>query len=189
MDRHALEIEYGLTAEELLTAIQRRFRLKVALEGAVAEIHLAKYLVRLLESGVIQSFHQWDTDDKYDFELRRPGDPTLYRIECKTIRNAFYKKGGTPISYKVETRKTRNSLDSSGGRTRLYDADRFDILAVSLGKQTKDWTQFLFIRTRHLVRHQEHASKLSPLQRVPIPGTADMRPWYVSLQDLLDATE
>jgi hypothetical protein len=36
---HALELKYGLTAQELLDAIDKRFRLKVALEGAVAEVH------------------------------------------------------------------------------------------------------------------------------------------------------
>ena len=34
---HALELKYGLTAQELLDAIDKRFRLKVALEGTFAE--------------------------------------------------------------------------------------------------------------------------------------------------------
>ena len=41
---HPLEQKYGLTAEELLDAIDKRFRLKVALEGAVAEVHFERKL-------------------------------------------------------------------------------------------------------------------------------------------------
>ena len=41
---HALELKYGLTAQELLDAIDKRFRLKVALEGAVAEVHFERKL-------------------------------------------------------------------------------------------------------------------------------------------------
>ena len=43
-ERHALEQEYGLTKEEILDAISRRFRAQVTLEGAVAEVHLGKYI-------------------------------------------------------------------------------------------------------------------------------------------------
>ena len=39
---HHLELKYGLTAQELLDAIDKRFRLKVALEGAVAEVHFER---------------------------------------------------------------------------------------------------------------------------------------------------
>lgn len=39
---HPLEIEYALTTDELLDAINRRFRAKVTLEGAVAEVHLER---------------------------------------------------------------------------------------------------------------------------------------------------
>ncbi len=41
---HALELKYGLTAQELLDAIDKRFRLKVALDGAVAEVHFERKL-------------------------------------------------------------------------------------------------------------------------------------------------
>ena len=39
---HPLEAKYGLTSGELLDAIDRRFRLTVALEGAVAEVHFER---------------------------------------------------------------------------------------------------------------------------------------------------
>ena len=45
--RHDLEVEYGLSKEEILDAISRRFRAKVTLEGAVAEVHLGKHIQAL----------------------------------------------------------------------------------------------------------------------------------------------
>lgn len=44
---HPLEKEYGLTKEELLDAINRRFRARVTLGGAVAEVHLGKQIKAL----------------------------------------------------------------------------------------------------------------------------------------------
>lgn len=44
---HSLEEEFGLTADELLDAMNRRFRARVTLEGAVAEVHLGKQIKAL----------------------------------------------------------------------------------------------------------------------------------------------
>jgi len=52
---HPLEKEFGLTAEELLDAINRRFRAKVTLEGAVAEVHLGKHIKELHSRGIIEA--------------------------------------------------------------------------------------------------------------------------------------
>ena len=41
---HPLEDEYGLTAQELLDAVNQRFRAKVALEGVVAEAQFERKL-------------------------------------------------------------------------------------------------------------------------------------------------
>lgn len=40
MPKHALEKTYGLSATELLDAVAKRFRLRAALEGAVAEVQM-----------------------------------------------------------------------------------------------------------------------------------------------------
>ena len=39
---HPLERQYGLSAYELLDALDKRFRAKVTLEGAVAEVQMEK---------------------------------------------------------------------------------------------------------------------------------------------------
>ena len=44
MAQHPLEAKYGLTSTELLDAVNARFRLKVAFEGAVAEFQMAKHI-------------------------------------------------------------------------------------------------------------------------------------------------
>ena len=43
---HPLEAQYGLTAYELLDAVNKRFRLKAALEGAVAEVQMERRSTR-----------------------------------------------------------------------------------------------------------------------------------------------
>lgn len=60
---HPLEDEYGLTAEEILTAVDKRFRLKVALEGAVAEVRFGRKLRELQEAGTIHCYENHDRDD------------------------------------------------------------------------------------------------------------------------------
>jgi hypothetical protein len=48
---------YGLSSAELLDAIHSRFRLKVAIEGAVAEFQMAKHIERAVRKG-IERFEQ-----------------------------------------------------------------------------------------------------------------------------------
>jgi predicted transcriptional regulator len=80
---HLLESEYGLTADELLNAINRRFRAKVTLEGAVAEVHLGKQIQRLKEAGIISRFESHDKDGYPDYTIWLPGDSHGQLVECK----------------------------------------------------------------------------------------------------------
>ena len=66
MATHGLELKYGLTAAELLDAVNARFRLKVALEGAVAEFQMAKHLESLVGS-IVDRYEMHDLDGKPDF--------------------------------------------------------------------------------------------------------------------------
>ena len=66
---HPLEHEYALTAAELLDAINRRFRAKVTLEGAVAEVHLGKKLKTLCDGGILHRFEEHDSDGYPDYTL------------------------------------------------------------------------------------------------------------------------
>ena len=66
---HQLEVEYGLTVTELLDAISKRFRLKVALEGAVAEVHLRRKIKALQGEGVIVRYEGHDINGYPDFTI------------------------------------------------------------------------------------------------------------------------
>ena len=65
---HPLEAKYGLTAYELLDAVNKRFRLKVALEGAVAEVQMAKKIDSLV-GNVIERYEAHDLDGHPDFSI------------------------------------------------------------------------------------------------------------------------
>ena len=183
---HPLEHEYDLTAEELLDTINRRFRAKVTLEGAVAEVHLGKKLKALRDAGILHDFEEHDSDGYPDYTIWLAGDDSGQLIECKNIRDAdeAYRKGGVDVAYKVETQKTRTSNNDPSSR--FYNNDHFAILAVCMGKKTHRWTDFMFIRSRHLGRHAKYPHKLAVMHRVPLPDSNFGPPWYSSLNVLLE---
>jgi len=184
--RHELELEYALTKEELLDAISRRFRAKVTLEGAVAEVHLGKQIHGLQESDIIARYEIHDQDGYPDYSIWLSRKPhKVFRVECKNIRDSeeAYRKGGEITAYKVETQKTRASKGDTSSR--FYGFDQFEILAVCLGKKTHDWTQFMFIESRQLAKHAKYKTKMAVMHPVPLPGNPVLPPWYTTLQELI----
>lgn len=181
---HALEARYGLTASELLDALESRFRARVALEGAVAEVQMEKK-VRALVSTVIDRYQVYDIDGRPDFGIWVKGHPDRLLAECKTVRDSkeAYRSGGEVVAYKVETQKTRASRGDP--TSRFYGVEQFDVLGVCLGKKTGNWADFMFIRSVDLARHQTHEGKLAVMQRVPLPGTTHLTPWFDDLGKLL----
>lgn len=186
--RHPLEIAYQLTATEMLDALSRRFRARVALEGAVAEVHLGKIIRAFQKTGKIASFEEHDVDGHPDFTIVLTSGESL-TIECKNVRDKAeaYRTGGQVVAYKVETQKTRAAQGDPSSR--YYDVDYFDILAVCLGKKSGDWTQFVFAKAGDLARHQTYPGKIATMQRVPLtlPDRDAESPWFDSLSALLEA--
>jgi hypothetical protein len=180
---HPLEIQYGLTADELLDALNKRFRARVTLEGAVAEVQMEKR-IRTLARTVIDRYEVYDIDGHPDFGLWLPGSDRRLLAECKNVRDTdeAYRQAGEIVAYKVETQKTRAS--KADPTSRFYGVEQFDILGVCLGKKTGTWTDFMFARTVDLARHETHRGKLAVFQRVPLPGSA-ARPWYDDLGEFL----
>ncbi len=180
---HPLEIEYGLSADELLNAVHNRFRLKVALEGAVAEVHLQKKIMALQDRGILAKSEEHDLNGYPDFTIwtRKSNKPLL--IECKNVRNTDYRSKGKLACYQVETQKTRAAKSDSSSR--YYGMNQFDILAVCLGKKTGNWSDFLFIKINDLTRHSHHTNKLAVMHRVPLVESDDVTPWYKSLGELI----
>ena len=172
---HELEIKYGLTAQELLDAIDRRFRLKVALEGAVAEVHFERKLRIASREGWLTSYEGHDADGMHDFTVVTIPGVTI-RVEVKTIRN-----GTKP---QVELQKTRAAKGDPSSR--YYERDHFDVVAVCVGRFTGDWSQFRYVLVRELPSHRSHPNKFQVMH--PIPEGEDTQPrWFSRFQDLIDA--
>lgn len=182
--KHSLAKQYGLTAHELLDAVSKRFRLKVALEGVVAEVQMEKH-IQALAGSVVDRYEAYDIDGHPDFGIWLPGHPERLLAECKNVRDheEAYREGGEIVAYKVETQKTRAS--GSDPLSRYYGVGQFQILGVCLGKKTGDWTRFLFVRAVDLACHATHREKLAVMQRVPLPDVQDLAPWYNDLGALL----
>jgi len=181
---HPLCARYGLSATDLLDAIESRFRLRVAVEGAVAETQVERVIKQLVGKG-INRYQMHDQDGMHDFSVWIPGRTKPITIECKNVRNSneAFRKNGKEVAFKVETQKTRAA---KGDHTsRFYDAKQFDVLAVCLGKKTGDWQDIMFIRTLSLERHKDVPTKLAAIQRVPLPVDKDIEPWTRDLGTLL----
>lgn len=190
MKDHPLEREFGLTKDELLDAMARRFRARVTLEGAVAEVHLGKMIRVLHERGVIVRYEEHDEDGYPDYTVWLASDPdTGLRIECKNVRDKdeAYRQGGKITAYKVETQKTRSSKGDRSSR--YYGYEQFEILAVCLGKKTHDWKQFMFTESRFLTRHSKFKNKMAVMHPVPLPGDSVLAPWYDDLEKALVSLE
>lgn len=174
---HPLEVKYGLTAQELLDAIDRRFRLKVALEGAVAEVHFERKMRTASQEGWLKSFESHDVDGMHDITVITPTG-LIVRVEVKTIRN--------DPKPQVELQKTRAAKGDPSSR--YYDRGHFDVVAVCVGRFTGDWSQFRYALVRELPSHRDHPDKLQVMH--PIPDGEGVRPrWFSRFQDILDAIQ
>jgi hypothetical protein len=182
---HPLETKYGLTAKELLDALNERFRARVTLEGAVAEVHAEKKIKELVKKKVISCYEKYDEDNYPDFAIWLNGISKPLKVECKNVRDndEAFRKNGKIVAYKVETQKTRASKGNPASR--YYDKKQFQILAVCLGKKTNNWKDFLFIKTKNLISHPTFSKKLAVIQRVPLPDSTNTFPWFKDLADLI----
>ena len=181
---HTLAKQYGLTAHELLDAVNKRFRLKVALEGAVAEVQMEKR-IRAIVGTVIERYEAHDLDGHPDFSIWLPKAEKPLLAECKNVRDheEAYREAGKVVAYKVETQKTRASKGDP--TSRFYGVGHYGILGVCLGKKTGKWSDFLFVRVVDLICHAKHTGKLAVMQRVPLPDAENLAPWYNDLGELL----
>ena len=171
---HPLELKYGLTSQELLDAIDKRFRLKVALEGAVAEVHFERKLLIASREGWLTGYEGHDEDGKHDFTVVTLAGIAI-RVEVKTIRN-----GAKP---KVELQKTRAAKGDPSSR--YYDRNHFDVVAVCVGRHTGDWSQFRYVLVRDLPSHRNHENKIQVMNTIPDNEDTEPR-WFSRFQDVID---
>lgn len=179
---HPLASRYGLTANELLDLINARFRLRVALEGGVAEYQMEKHVARLVGS-VVARYQAIDRDGEPDFRIWLKGRTDPIAAECKNARNKSYMAKGVVTHYAVEIQKTRAAKGDPTSRN--YDIGYFHVIGVCLGKITGDWSDFVFIKANDLTRHATYPNKIAVMHRVPIE--ADFGPWSPDLATILNA--
>ncbi len=179
---HALELKYGLTAEELLEAIDRRFRLKVALEGAVAEVQFERKLRIATREGWLADYECHDVDGMHDFTIVTVARSVM-RVEVKTIRNR--------AKPQVELQKTRAAKGDPSSR--YYDRQHFDVVAVCVGRVTGDWSEFRYALARDLPGHKQYVGKLQVMHTLadadaegPTSSATSAR-WFSRFQDVIDA--
>jgi hypothetical protein len=84
---HPLEIAYGLSSTEILDAVAKRFRLRAALEGAIAEVQMERHMQALLGS-VIERYKSHDLDGQPDFSIWLAGRESPLRPSARTYAKA-----------------------------------------------------------------------------------------------------
>jgi hypothetical protein len=179
---HPLEQKFRLKANEILDAISSRFRLLVAVEGRIAEVHLRKKLEQLQQKGVLLKFEEHDKDGYPDFTIWPAKTQRPLLIECKNTRG-----GNSKTHARVEVQKTRAA--KSDPSSRYYEQDHFQILAVCLGKQTGNYQDFVFVKSGDLARHPQYATKLAVMHNIPERGGKDISPWFRTLEDLVNTLQ
>jgi hypothetical protein len=169
--RHALEVELGLSAREILDLIEGGFRLKVAVRGGAAQLHLGRLLEQLPGVTKVVSI---DEDARPDFELHYRGRRQGVTVECKNVLRS-HRLHGLPI---VEYQKTRASKnDPRCGR--YYTFRHCDILAACLHPINVRW-EYSFCASSQLPPHSSCPGRVHP--RIPVGGET----WTESVEQLLD---
>jgi hypothetical protein len=166
MTRHSLEEKWDTTAWDILTAIERGFRVQADVKGKLAELYLYRRLLGLTDQAAIENLVWQDKDGKPDFVLTHGGREL--RVECKNVRSPRNPKGSR--GPRVELQKTRNNKDPLDP-TRGYKPEEFDVLGACLFNYTGKW-EFLFIATRRLVRRPKPLDRFLQIMQ-PVPLQAD----------------
>jgi hypothetical protein len=146
---HALAHEFQLSESEVLDLIANARRLKMAVRGWVAELHLVRALTAL--PGVSQCV-QNDAEGEADVKLRFRGVPLT--IECK---NVLRKRNAAGLA-RLDFQRTRAS--KSDPCSRYYAASDFSVVAACLHALEEEWA-FMFACPSELDPHLKCAGKLS----------------------------
>ena len=150
VERHALLEELAVDADALLDVIQRANRLKTAVRGWIAQLHLHRLISGI--SGVT-SCEPLEEDGKPDFRMRI-GDGRPILIECKNVLRKTTAQGVPRLDFQ----RTRASI--ADPCSRYYSAAEFQIVAACLHPVSQRW-EFMYKRTDEMAPHDKCAGKLS----------------------------
>ncbi len=147
---HQLAREFEMSEAAVLDLIASTSRLKMAVRGWVAELHLVE---QLRQVDGITDCERIETDNSPDVQLRFEGSDLLF-VECKNVLRNPTKAGAA----RVDFQRTRTS--KADPCSRYYSRDDFDVLAACLHARTERW-EYSFALTRELDEHRKCAGKLS----------------------------
>ena len=170
---YPLESKLGMSAEQMLRALDRAIQATPMLLGILAEVAFEDYVLARLEGW---TSHPSPPGAFHDFSLQR--DSWSFTVQVKLQRS---KKGQPEIAskrawrwkfspgmYKVEMQRSRGGEDAvAGEKTRPYRFGEFDILAVSMYPSTKKWGQFLYTVSNWLIPDPVNPSLMATFQPVP----------------------
>jgi hypothetical protein len=149
---HHLTREFDLVETEILDLIQSAPRLKMAVRGWVAEVHLQRLLTEL--PGVTECV-RLEQDGSPDISLRL-ADTRPLLIECKNVLRGRLADG----TIRVDFQRTRSSKGDPC--TRFYRPEEFDIIAACMHPCTERW-EFQFALTGAMNQHKHCVGRLSNL--------------------------
>ncbi len=152
---HALADEFGLAGGEIFDMIQSAPRLKMAVRGWVAEVHLERQLKAV--PGV-EDCSRIEEEGGADIRLRYRGSRPL-EIECKNVLRQRLADG----TIRLDFQRTRASKEDPCSR--FYSSTDFDLVAACLHSCTETW-EFRYALTPQLDPHKKCPGKLSNLVRL-----------------------
>lgn len=152
---HAISAEFQLSEAEILDLIASAPRLKMAVRGWVAEVHLQEVLRCL--PGVDQC-DRLEEEGGPDLRVTYHGSSPL-TIECKNALRQRYADG----TIRLDLQRTRAS--KADPCSRFYTPSDFDLVAACLHSCTERW-EFLYAPTKTLDPHPRCDGRLSNLARL-----------------------
>jgi len=185
---HPLEVEWGVDAETILTAIERSSDLtRRGVRGIIAEAVFERFIVTELAR------FGWERivvpkDRPYDSHLQSAGLSARIQIKLqrseKSLPKLYYpNRFGAETYYVVEVQKTRGGKKKTGDRkkgieapddilkpaaelTRPYRFTDFDILGVNMHPSSRDWKDFRFTVAAWLLPRPGEPDKIAIFQPV-----------------------
>ena len=152
---HAMTEELQLSHTEILDLIASAPRLKMAVRGWVAEVHLKEQLERV--PGV-EECERPEKEGGADLLVRYRGSRPL-EIECKNV----LRKRTADGAIRLDFQRTRASKGDPCSR--FYSPDDFDLVAACLHSCTERW-EFRYALTTELDLHRACPRKLTNNVRI-----------------------
>lgn len=160
--KHPLLRELGLPAERLLETIAGARRLKMAVRGWVAEVHLFDTIALVPGVSHVERLHE---EGSPDLRLRYQGGPSL-TIECKNVLRQRTAEGIPRLDFQ------RTRASKADPCSRYYTPDDFDVVAACLHAVSERW-EFRYNRTMILEQHKSCVGRLASNVRIDASWAGD----------------